>query len=268
MEWFRKVLDPEWAVTPAGGLTGEAYFAEKDDKRLFLKRNSSPFLAVLSAEGIVPKLVWTKRMDNGDVVTAQEWLAGRALRPAEMKLQHVTDLLHKIHQSTELLHMLVRLGKKPITADDRYHAIMKRLNKNQIRHASHEIQEGVSYLETNLSIARQERQTVCHGDMNHHNLLLTDDSRLYLIDWDNAMIADPIADYGMVLNSYIPKEEWNSWLEKYGVQMDNQLLIRMYWYLIADALSFLSFHYERDEQDKFDERLRSLQALNSQMGLL
>ncbi len=43
------------------------------DKNYFLKRNSNPFIAALSAEGIVPKLVWTKRIETGEVVTAQHW---------------------------------------------------------------------------------------------------------------------------------------------------------------------------------------------------
>ena len=39
--------------------------AEQDGQKLFLKRNSNPFIAALSAEGIVPKLVWTKRIETG-----------------------------------------------------------------------------------------------------------------------------------------------------------------------------------------------------------
>ena len=38
--------------------------AEQDGK-IILKRNSNPFIAALSAEGIVPKLVWTKRIETG-----------------------------------------------------------------------------------------------------------------------------------------------------------------------------------------------------------
>src|SRR5699024_11553321 len=113
-------LSKEWNIVPAGGLTGDAYVAEKNGQRLFLKRNSSPFLAVLSAEGIVPKLVWTKRMENSDVLTAQEWLDGRELKPDEMRQQRVADLLHKIHHSSALLHMLMRLVTKAVTTDDRF----------------------------------------------------------------------------------------------------------------------------------------------------
>ncbi|MBX4383293.1 aminoglycoside phosphotransferase, partial [Mycobacterium tuberculosis] len=69
---MENLFGDDWRIIPAGGATGEAYYAQHDEQRLFLKRNSSPFLAVLSAEGIVPKLVWTKRMENGDVFTAQQ----------------------------------------------------------------------------------------------------------------------------------------------------------------------------------------------------
>ncbi len=44
-----------WTLDSAGGASGEAYMAEQDGQKLFLKRNSNPFIAALSAEGIVPK---------------------------------------------------------------------------------------------------------------------------------------------------------------------------------------------------------------------
>ena len=77
MEWLEQLLGEEWKVIPAGGATGDAYIAHNEQHKLFLKRNSSPFLAVLSAEGIVPKLLWTRRLTNGDVISAQKWLPGQ-----------------------------------------------------------------------------------------------------------------------------------------------------------------------------------------------
>src|SRR5699024_8197284 len=102
VNWLTNILDKEWLIRPAGGLTGDAFIAKKGDKRLFLKRNSAPFLAVLSAQGLVPKLIWTKRMENGDVITAQEWIEGRALHREEMQDKAVTNLIYKIHHSDEL----------------------------------------------------------------------------------------------------------------------------------------------------------------------
>lgn len=84
-----------WTLDSAGGASGEAYMAEQDGQKLFLKRNSNPFIAALSAEGIVPKLVWTKRIETGEVVTAQHWKNGRELEPDEMYQSRVAALLKR-----------------------------------------------------------------------------------------------------------------------------------------------------------------------------
>ena len=86
-------MDSGWDLHPIGGDTGQAYMGVKDHERVFLKRNASPFLAVLSGEGITPKLIWTKRAGNGDVITAQEWLSGRSLTKEEMGSVEVIELL-------------------------------------------------------------------------------------------------------------------------------------------------------------------------------
>lgn len=264
LNWFEKVLSKEWDVTPAGGLTGDAYIAVNGESRLFLKRNSSPFLAVLSAEGIVPKLMWTKRLDNGDVITAQEWLDGRELKAEEMQRPDVAELLRKIHQSSELLHMLMRLGKKPVSPMSRMVEVMNRLNQLELKDYD-EVNEALVYLNKLLPDERNLQHAVCHCDLNHNNLLLSKTDELYLIDWENAIIADPITDYGMVLNSYIPKKNWQEWLENYGVTMDETVLKNMYWHVLIDSLSFLAWHYERKEFNRVKERLSTLVKLNKQV---
>ncbi|WP_156288572.1 phosphotransferase family protein [Oceanobacillus salinisoli] len=265
LEWLEQALGDGWKLTPAGGLTGEAFFAKKEDKRLFLKRNSSPFLAVLSAEGIVPKLVWTKRMENGDVITAQEWLEGRELKPHDMKDQRVADLLHKIHHSTELLDMLMRLGIMPLTSDDIFQSIKKELHAMNLVNKYKEVEIALGNLEILLPKTRNQKLVVCHSDLNHNNLLMSKEGHLYLIDWDNATIADPASDYGLVLKWYIPKENWEDWLKKYGVEEDDYILERMYWYLLHDSLHYLVWHLKRKEPAKVIERLRDLQELNEQV---
>ncbi|MGJ9459719.1 phosphotransferase [Oceanobacillus sp. CF4.6] len=267
IEWLGQVLGIGWKITPAGGLTGDAFVAEKDNRRLFLKRNSSPFLAVLSAEGIVPKLIWTKRMENGDVITAQEWLEGRALKSHEMQHQRVADILHKIHHSTELLHMLLRMGRTPATSDDSLENIKGLLNSRGLIEQHVEVQEAIDYLEQLLPRTRNQELVVCHCDINHNNLILTEDNNIFLVDWDNAMIADPVTDFGMLLKRYIPKENWNEWLMRYSVTPTKNLFERMYWYLIHDALQFLSWHTMRDEPAKVMERLNDLKEINEQVRM-
>ena len=186
------LFDQSWEISSAGGATGEAYIAKHDGQKLFLKRNSSPFLAVLSAEGIVPKLVWTKRIENGDVISAQHWLNGRELTSAEMKEDRVASLLNKIHTSKALLNMLTRLGKEPERPESILEKMVNEVNTEIL--PLRIIQTSLQYLRTHLPTYKLEDYVVCHGDVNHNNWLLSDHQQLYLIDWDGAMIADPALD--------------------------------------------------------------------------
>ncbi|WP_206659669.1 phosphotransferase family protein [Halobacillus litoralis] len=261
MNWLEHILGSNWTITPAGGSTGEAYYAQTEGKRLFLKRNSSPFLAVLSAEGIVPKLVWTKRLENGDVITAQEWLEGRELKTEEMKHPRVAALLSKIHHSSELLDMLMRLGKHPLTPDE----ILRDLKENQKvldrLDPRIEIHQAIKYLEKNVHDVHHDVHVVCHCDTNHNNWLLSADDRLYLIDWDNAMVADPALDLGMLLYTYIPADYWKNWLQEYGVVPDSPMHERMKWYSVSQALSFIQWHQMRGEYDEATIRTEKLKTI-------
>ncbi|MDX6151956.1 phosphotransferase family protein [Marinococcus sp. PL1-022] len=223
-----------WTIEPAGGSSGEAYLARAGEQVLFLKRNSSPFLAVLSAEGIVPKLLWTKRQANGDVITAQRWVDGRELTGGDMDNTRVAQLLSKIHSSSELLDMFMRIGNHARTPEATI-AVLK------------EQQEQLPYITTSMAGALEElagtsgevqppRLVVCHGDMNHNNWMFDANGDLYLVDWDNATVSDPALDLALILYEYIPREEWDGWLQGYGLSLTSHLLRRMRWQIISHLL--------------------------------
>lgn len=230
----------DWEIVPAGGATGEAFFAQHEKQKLFLKRNSSPFLAVLSAEGIVPKLVWTKRLENGDVITAQQWLNGRVLNSSEMKDEQVAKHLRKIHRSEPLRGMLSRLGKTPLRPETLLEMIIRDLDKEFLSLLS--VRQATEFLKREVENLDCEENVVCHCDINHNNWLLSDNNQLYLIDWDGAMIADPAIDLGLLLYWYIPQHEWDSWLDHYGIKLTEDLKLRMKWYVLAQTLSSIQWH--------------------------
>ncbi|KAB2339003.1 phosphotransferase family protein [Cytobacillus depressus] len=249
----------EWEIVPAGGETGRAFYAKHEEQRLFLKKNSSPFLAVLSAEGIVPKLVWTKRLENGDVVTAQQWMNGRELEQAEMNNERVAKLLKKIHSSKPLLGMLKRLGKSAL-----YPNMLLRMIEEQIDGELKQEQiviDSVAFLKKELVNIQCDEKTVCHCDVNHNNWLLTENNQLFLIDWDGAMIADPAIDLGMLLYWYIPKVEWASWVERYGRSLTDDLLLRMKWYVIAQTLTAIQWHKNKHRTQEMEKWLHFLKNI-------
>ena len=221
-------LGHEWEISPAGGATGEAFIARHDEQKLFLKRNSSPFLAVLSAEGIVPKLIWTKRLENGDVITAQEWKKGRELNPAEMSEEAVAELLQKIHRSKPLLSMLKRLGKSAQTPTQILSAVKSSLDKDLMDHEA--IKRTLKFMES------------FEQNVKHDKLLLSDTGELFLIDWDGAIIADPAIDIGMLLYSYVSKSNWERWLFDYGMNLTPDLQLRMKWYVLAQTIQNIVMH--------------------------
>lgn len=234
----------EWVVSSAGGSTGEAYFAESESEKIFLKRNSSPFLAVLSAEGFVPKLLWTKRLENGDVITAQKFLNGRELKPDEMKSGQVAALLKKIHASEPLVFMLSRLGKEPMTP---VHILDKLERKMTVFNSDPLVSHVLEFLKKHQHNVNVKEKMVCHSDLNHNNWLIDDDEKLYLVDWDQAIIADPALDLALLLYWYIDEKEWEQWLAHYGWKLNEQLRLRLHWYALSQTLGYVFWHSKRGE---------------------
>jgi thiamine kinase-like enzyme len=253
------ILGQEWEIVPAGGATGEAFYASYNDQRLFLKRNSSPFLAVLSAEGIVPKLVWTKRLENGDVITAQQWLPGRELKPRDMTHENVARMLRKIHRSEPMVGMLSRLEKQPLKPEAIFQSVVVDLDEEVL--SLPVVIDTLSFLLQQVENVFCEEKVVCHGDVNHNNWLLTEDNQLYLIDWDGAMIADPAIDLGMLLYCYIPEDNWTSWLAMYGKPLTENLKLRMKWYVALQTLYSIQFYKNKGRLEEMDKWINFLNDL-------
>lgn len=250
-----------WTLDSAGGASGEAYMAEQDGQKLFLKRNSNPFIAALSAEGIVPKLVWTKRIETGEVVTAQHWKNGRELTSSEMSQRRVAELLKKIHGSKPLLNMLKRMEMEPITPNIMLKKINASLSREVLTH--HIIRKALTYLEDHIPNLDSRFFTVVHGDVNHNNWLLSDRDELFLVDWEGAMIADPAIDIGMLLYNYVPKQQWSNWFNTYGVKESMDLNKRMKWYTVIQSIGMIQWY---EEQKRFKDMNTWLKFLNEVMN--
>ncbi|WP_179395158.1 phosphotransferase family protein [Lacticaseibacillus absianus] len=250
-------LDPGWSLSPVGGTTGGAFMGVYAHEKFFLKRNASPFLAALSVEGITPKLIWTKRISTGDVLTAQEWLNGRTLTREQMNSKMVASLLAKVHQSTLLKRMLQKVGgqgQTPAQLRDQYVAdLPKALREHPL----------VATVAARLRTLPQGPRTlrVCHGDLNHKNWLLSDANKLYLVDWDQASLGDIAFDLSVVLINYVPRDEWTRWLADYGTTLTPSLLARIEWYGQLHLLNEIKQNYERQRYTEMNRAILQLSHL-------
>ena len=74
--------EKELTLTPIAGKSGKAFMGTyPDGGKVFVKMNTTPILAGLAKEQIAPQLLWSRRLPDGNVMSAQEWLNGEILAP-------------------------------------------------------------------------------------------------------------------------------------------------------------------------------------------
>lgn len=246
-------LENGWQVLPIDGDTGTAYMGINKDERVFLKRNSSPFLAALSIEHIVPRLIWTRTMVSGDTLTAQEWMNGRCLAKDEMCSEDVTSLLYRVHHSELLKKMLLQIGGQIVTPYELLNRYFRGLDSDLRRHPL--LKSVANQLRACQPKLERSNYEVCHGDLNHKNWLMSDSEKLYLVDWESAIIADPAMDISMLMCQYVPRNSWYQWLNQYAKgNLTEDLCERVEWYaklylLLNIKNSRMRGHFHEMNQD-------------------
>lgn len=252
-------LDKDWQIQPVKGDTGKTYIGRNEQEKIFIKRNTTPMLAALSKEGMTPRLVWTRRTGNGDVLSAQEWLDGRVLTAEEIGQRNdVIDVLYHLHHSKSLNQMLERLGgvvRSP-------HKLFTEYEKNLPRKlAIHPFLQLVRhYLKKNIPDFQLTNKTVVHGDVNYRNWLVCQ-NYLYLVDWDSVMFADPAVDLGAILGHYVPLSEWKAWLMSYGKIADNELIEKIYWYALLNLLQEITKNYNKNDFETMNTEILQLKRI-------
>lgn len=251
-------LGRQWdELQPAGGESGQAYYATNHEGKFFLKRNSTPFLAVLSAEGFVPRLKWTQRLENGDVITAQKWANGRLLTHDEMTSARVINMMRSIHTSRALNLLLKKIETQVMYPQDWLAHVKGDLEQVISRHP--DVQQALTYLDHNQErVSRAMKAVVCHGDVNHNNWLLSDEDELFLVDWEGAVLSDVSVDLSMLLYLYIPKKNWNSWLEEYGTVMTPLLQVKLKWYMLSHIILTIKLKHQSGRLNEMNKWLLKL----------
>lgn len=243
-----------WQLHPIGGNTGHAYMGIKNEEKLFLKRNSSPFLAALSLEGISPRLVWTKRIGNGDVLTAQEWCNGRTLKKEEMRWPRVAEILYKVHHSNSLKRLLKRVGGVSVMPQDLLFDYKMNLSVDLLKHPH--LSDAIKQLSNSCEEMTDKRvEAVCHGDTSRKNWLISEEDHLYLVDWDSAILADPAYDVGQLFGQYLSASQFTDWLEAYQTERNILFEKKVIWYTIMNLLLNVKDHYQKSQFHKMNESI-------------
>ena len=92
---------------------------------------------------------------------------------------------------------------------------------------------------------------VCHGDLNHKNWLLSDEDKLYLVDWDSAKLADPALDLSMLMCQYVPRLKWNQWVDSiFRSSTKRRDAKAIVWYAMENMIETIEDHHRRGRSMK------------------
>ena len=82
-----------------------------------------------------------------------------------------------------------------------------------------------------------------HPDPNTKNILLFDDS-LVMVDWDDLQLSDPMRDVGLLLWWYVPRHRWEEFFREYGLELDEDLFERIFWWAARTSFAIALWHSE------------------------
>lgn len=218
----------------------EDYYVAKDSNKYFIKKNTTPIIATLSAEKIVPKVKWTKRLSSGDVIIAQDFENGKTLSSEEMTDERIPKILNKVHSSEKLKKMMLAHGYREETAESLFNSLEKVMVSDLLKNT--DVAMAFSYLKR--TIPKTEECIPCHADVHNDNWLLSDSDNLFLVGWSQAMLADPAIDLSFVLYKYIDQEKWDEWLKAYGITSTLAYRVKLKWYITFQALVLVIWNYE------------------------
>lgn len=221
--------EKDLSLVPLEGKSGKAYMGTyPDGSHVFVKLNTTPILAGLAKEQIAPQLLWSKRVSNGSVMTAQEWLSGRVLTREDMHSKQIINILTRLHRSRPLVNQLEQLGYKPETPYDLLQKWAEDL-PNQLRQNTY-LQQVYNELRHSTPSFPEEQATIVHGDIHHSNWVITTGGMIYLVDWDTVRLTDRMFDVAHILSHYVPKFAWREWLTYYGYKYNQTVLDKVMWY--------------------------------------
>lgn len=249
--------DNDLTLTPLRGKSNKAYMGTyPSGERVFIKKNTTPILTALAKEQIAPQLLWAKRLGNGDMMSAQEWLNGRTLLKQDMVSKQIVHLLLRLHKSRNLTSQLLQL-KYQIENPYELLAKIERDFPLQLRENTF-LQSIIKELKQNLPHFSPEDATIVHGDVRHNNWIITTSGLIYLVDWDSVRLTDPMFDVGHILSHYIPKVAWFDWLQYYGYDNPKAVIDKVYWYGQLSYLSQIQKYFENRDMERVNREIYAI----------
>ncbi len=240
------------------GWSEKSFIATCDDRRVFVKFDMSvPVLERLAQLGVAPELLATGEY-RGHPFVVQKFIEGSY--PTQQwfgeNLADTAELIHRYHRDKRLATLL---GKGSTTYHQHIQVRLTELDRRIQAAAapglhSREIEQSLNAFKAKADRLPAESLVPTHGDPSYKNFIVSG-RRVYLIDWDDLALSDPMRDIGPLLWWYVPSELWREFLGAYGASFDPTLLDRLFWWVAEESLDIALALDERAYHEDVDEFL-------------
>lgn len=249
-----------WIIQkPPYGLSKETYVAQNGPKRVFIKFEVNiPPLKRVSDLGLAPCLLSSGTYHNRTYVI-QQFVKGiiPTRKWINNNLKKLAELIKSYHSDKELFYILKNNSKLDYknNVNDSLKFVEKQLEEvKQIIITNKNIENGIKKLMNESKNLRPVPLTVIHTDPNYKNMLLVG-NRLYILDWDDVRISDPVRDIAPLLWWYIDKNKWPMFFNYLGIEMIDSLMNRFYWWMARQSLTIAIFFAKKNDVKKVNKYL-------------
>lgn len=240
----------KWTITQSqDGAHKKSYIAQHEGAKIFLKFDVPvALLKRLGEIGITPQLVASGEMD-GVAYVLQNYLVGNYpdWKWLANHLPLLAQAIKRYHSDYQLTRLLTE--RFPASYDEHLRRDLEQLERRFLAldeaplHTS-EITLAFHTLQTQARNLQPTALVPVHADPNTKNMLVAGNS-LYLIDWDEIALSDPLRDVGLILWWYIPPQQWPEFFAAYDLQLDESHLARIFWWCARTSFAVALWLAER-----------------------
>ena len=180
--------------------------------------------ARLSATGVTPTVVGSGTAGRRTFVV-QRRVDGGGVDGGRMAAlwRQTAELLRRVHADPALGALA-----SPLSPAELVETSIARLR------ADHPAQAGGRELLSRVERPPSAPSVPTHGDPNASNFLF--DGSLWLVDWDDLRLADPMRDIGQVAWWYLDRSAWAEFTAAAGAPFGPGALDRLFWWVAAESL--------------------------------
>ena len=256
---------------PPFGTGQESYAAQNSKHTCFIKLGAEiERYQIMSELGFSPPVIATGFLENGTTILVQKYIVGRmpSRRDFQTYLEKFASIIRDTHESDRLKQIL----PPKATASHRevglevIKQVEKRWGKirSQVPSSSNYVDEKIAYLKEEVSKLSSRGLVASHNDICNGNWLISNDEKIYLLDYEGMSLDDPALDIGAILWWYYPKEMRERFLEITGYNDDENFHNRMRIRMAIHNLHIIiprDNSFDRFSVDNFDEALTDFRTV-------